>query len=152
MTTKKTKLVMYNQRCFSQKHRAKTSLRKIFPVSNKAIDVRDALVRIATQAGREDPLKEVNGKTMESILQPGLFLPENTGLDGPMGLQFPSCVQHRLAGSRTNELAKYGWLNFVRLPCSPAKTIGDIQLQICRFETSRDDETTEYLAFEPPIK
>ena len=73
MTTKKTKLVMYNQRCFSQKHRAKTSLRKIFPVSNKAIDVRDALVRIATQAGPEDPLKEVNGKTMEPILQPGLF-------------------------------------------------------------------------------
>jgi len=73
VTTKKTKLVMYNQRCFSQKHRAKTSLRKIFPVSNKAIDVRDALVRIATQAGARGSTERSHGKTMEPKLQPGLF-------------------------------------------------------------------------------
>ena len=67
----------------------------------------------------------------------------------PWGFNFQAAFSTGWLGSRTNELAKYGWLNFVRLPCSPAKTIGDIQLQICRFETSRDDETTEYLAFEP---
>ena len=145
---------MYNQRCFSQKHRAKTSLRKIFPVSNKAIDVRDALVRITTQAGARGSTERSHGKTMEPKLQPGLFFAGEYWTRWPhRGFNFQAAAfSTGWLGSRTNELAKYGWLNFVRLPCSPAKTIGDVQLQICRFETSRDDETTEYLAFEPPIK